>query len=68
MPRNRRHVLLLAAAIVLLVAGISLAPAEREPAFGWVLIVWGLALVAAVLQPTARGPRARRGRSGSRSG
>lgn len=64
MPRIRRHVLL-AAAIVLLAAGITLAPAEREPAAGWVLIVWALALVAAVLQPD---PKARRGPSGSRSG
>jgi hypothetical protein len=66
MPQIRRHVLL-AAAIVLLVAGIGLAPADRAPAFGWMLIVWALALVAAVLQPASRDPRARRGRSGSRS-
>jgi hypothetical protein len=67
MPQIRRHVLLLAAAIVMLVAGIRLVPADRAPAFGWMLIVWALALVAAVLQPSSD-PRARRGRSESRSG
>jgi hypothetical protein len=58
----RRHALLLAvaAAALLLTTGLRLAPADRLPGVGWMLIVWALALVAGALT-------ARRGRSGSRS-
>jgi hypothetical protein len=56
----RRHAILLVAALALLLAGLRLAPADRSPGVGWMLIVWALALLAA-------GVMARRGRSGSRS-
>ncbi|MDW5596983.1 hypothetical protein VSS74_21730 [Conexibacter stalactiti] len=56
----RRHALLLAAALTLLLAGLRLAPADRVPGIGWMLIVWALALLAA-------GAMAPRGRNGSRS-
>lgn len=58
----RRHALLLTVvgAAALLGGGLRLAPADRLPGVGWMLIVWALALLVAAVT-------ARRGRSGSRS-
>jgi hypothetical protein len=65
----RRHALPLAVALVLLAAGVWLALAEHNPGIGWMLIVWALAVVAGCAAPgSAARARARRGRSGSRSG
>jgi len=57
----RRHALALTAALALVASGAWLAVAEHNPGIGWMLIVWGLAVVAGVAT-------ARRGRDGPRSG
>ncbi|MBB4662041.1 hypothetical protein [Conexibacter arvalis] len=62
----RRHLLFLVAALGLMAVGAWLAFAEHNPGIGWMLIVWGFALVAACATP--KRPTAPPGRGGSRSG